>query len=375
METFEAQLLMSFEEGAISKDVTVTEKYDDIYYERKLAGNEVAEVTHVEVKAPEDPATLDPAGVLELAFRPDGMAKPLSDPVIVLSKEEQICPIKEKLIPQKRTTDHTAEAETIFCLGTGIGDAIKAGTRAVPCIQQTTLKFKTRMDVEIKAVTALTQPTRVNLYGYIYPIDLLNKLGVRVIPTEIYEPHREVRKSIMKMLPVNADTWSSLPGGSMQDKPEIYHMVRKFVNTELIEAKKLYQLNYHTDKKVAAIENELYWYSKQIEDEVIVLKNLGVRYHADLDMVAIEDSDGKLHPSRGYHPALMGYGWAYGLVPGRDLPKDFAGAHYYAVPQLYIPFSIGGLPAESGGVVLRSKVDIAANVVKGVAIGKRVLLK
>ena len=373
MKTYNPELLISFEETAsLSVGTLKTYSYKDIFYETKLAGDEIAEITHMEVKPPED-ANLDPAGAIEIRFKPDGVGESLKEPRITVRKDELICPVAEKLNSVDKSLDHTVTPAEIYRFGTGIADAVKEGKKIISALRQTTVKFTNTMDIDVYVKEATTAPFRVNLYGYIYPKDVLNRLGMSVVTTEFRELQREIRRFVTKEMLVISDMWGKLPGGAKQDTPAIYAFARRFMNSATIEKNKNYPLNYTTDAKVATIEEQLFWYPGQIETEIMFISRLGVRYDADLKSVAFEDSRGDLHPSRRIPTALLGYGWAYGCASGRDLPKDFP-VPYYTVPKLQYPFSIGGTREESGGIILLSTADISANTIKGVAVGKRVIL-
>ena len=369
MKTFEPQLLVSISETAA---VSVPKKYEykDFYYETKVAATEVAEVTHVEVKPPET-ATLDPAGNFLIRFYIDGDTKFISDPIIPCGKPELFAAIKEKIVPSARRVAMDGGGVGMFRIGYGVGDATKEGVREIPCVKATTIKFKNSIDVEVVPIVGTTAPFRINLYGYIYPVAQLQKLGVSVVTTEIYEPQRELKRRIEKTLPITAENWGLLPGGHTQNVPEIYTFVRRFVNSATIKKAEDYYLS-KKDGKVYDGQN-LYWYAGEIENEIIAISRLGVRYHADLKDACIMDKNGDPHPSRRIPAELLGYGWAFGCAPGRDLPKDFP-ICFYEVPELYAPFTIGGARDEEGGIVLRSNADISADAVTGVALGKRIIL-
>lgn len=379
MKTFEPVLIASFEEtGTLSADATKTYSYKDIYYETKLAGDEVAEVVGMEVKPPEDPSTNEPAGTIKLSFTTD--TKKLPNPSLVIAKDENIAPLLERVVPTPKDLDFMkkwgilTDRSSILRFGLGVGDAINEGILSIPCLQTATIRFRDTIDVNLKAVTNVTQPFRVNLWGYIYPNDVLNAQGAFVINSTYVEPQRRVSRFIPKSMPINTNNWASLPGGAKQDKPEIYYMARRFTNATTIKANEDWYANYTTDGNVASSEEELYWYPNQIENEILIMDTLGIRYNSNLKDACFFDGDSSAHPSRRIPVAMLGYGWAYNCAPGRDLPKDFP-LKYYTLPKLYRGFSIGGSSAEAGGLVLRSTADIAANNVKGVATGRQIILK
>jgi len=383
METFEPQLLFTAEiTETLSAGEKKTYKYGDYYWLRKIVGEEVAEITHMEVKPPEDETTLDPAGSFEMRFAIDG-ATPISDPAIFIRKDEHIAPIREKIVPQCRSLDFTAQPVEGFRFGVGLGDAMKnpekygvevvGGELHIPNLLFTCPKFTKSVDVEVYVEEAVTKPFRINLWGYIYPKEVLAKITARIVPKEVVERHREKVTVVEKEMAVTFEDWTKLPGGHKQDAPRIYHFTRRFTNTAKADKNQIYRFSY-TDRHVEEERYSVFWYAGEIENEIFVFNRVGFRYHPDIKYVAIMDKEGHLHPSRGLPIIAMGYGWGYGLAPGRDLPKDAVQA-YYEVPEWYVPYAVGGAGDEEGGIVFEPTADITADQVKGVAIGKRIQLK
>ncbi|GAI70798.1 unnamed protein product, partial [marine sediment metagenome] len=108
--------------------------------------------------------------------------------------------------------------------------------RSTNPLLNTTLKYKQNVTVACLAgpaaagITGASQPYRVRLWGYVYKTDELPAAfngGVMLFPTFFNDHARRRRVDIIKApIPINGDTWQTLPGGVNQGIPKINPFAR-----------------------------------------------------------------------------------------------------------------------------------------------------
>jgi len=240
----------------------------------------------------------------------------------------------------------------------------------------TTLKYKQNVTVACLAgaaaagITGASQQYRVRLWGYVYKADELPIAfngGVMQFPAYLNDRARKRVVNISKApIPINADTWQTLPGGVNQAIPKINPFARFAYNALATDALQGdYQFRFSA-LGVLDEEENLYW---EFDDkDALLIKGLGVSPSLDTLM-----PPGGLFPNLArtglridgdYHPkgpttrlslipsdALMNhinYGWLPVVLNtvAPIAPLDI----YAAIPKLEKPYLIHN---EIGMVVVR----------------------
>jgi len=239
----------------------------------------------------------------------------------------------------------------------------------------TTLKYSESITVEtlVGAITAITQDYRIRLWGYIYKVgelprvfgvmgggipgrpDLFALLIDRARGREI-----PIRKATMGGIPVDGDTWRTLPGGKDQGIPKINPLIRYAYNLLATDGKSGdYQFRYETGN-VAETEENLYFDFDKLD--AVLVEGIGIRPDAlgHLDNTALKIA-GDYHP-KGLIPTTLTnnplhFGWAEPFFPD-TIPL------YYAIPKLERPYliwnEIGSLIVQDDGTAVASNALIAA---------------
>ncbi|GAI64305.1 unnamed protein product [marine sediment metagenome] len=228
----------------------------------------------------------------------------------------------------------------------------------------TTLKYSESITVEtmVGATTAITQPYRVRLWGYIYKVDELPRVfgtmggGIpghpdlfALLVDRARGRELPIRKATIGGIPVNGDTWRTLPGGKDQSIPKINPLIRYAYNLAQTDAKGGdYQFRYQTSK-VAESEENMYFDFDSLD--AILVEGLGIRPDTagHLAKTALKIA-GDYHPKRLIPTTLtnnpLHFGWADPFFPS-TIPL------YYAIPKLERPYliwnEIGQVIAQDGG--------------------------
>jgi len=148
----------------------------------------------------------------------------------------------------------------------------------------TTLKYKQNVTVACLAgaaaagITGASQQYRVRLWGYVYKADELPIAfngGVMQFPAYLNDRARKRVVNISKApIPINADTWQTLPGGVNQAIPKINPFARFAYNALATDALQGdYQFRFSA-LGVLDEEENLYW---EFDDkDALLIKGLGV---------------------------------------------------------------------------------------------------
>jgi len=156
--------------------------------------------------------------------------------------------------------------------------------RSTNPLLNTTLKYKQNVTVACLAgpaaagITGASQQYRVRLWGYVYKADELAAAfngGVMLFPTYFSDRARRRRVDIVKgSIPINGDTWQTLPGGVNQGIPKINPFARFAYNalaTDGLQGD--YQLRFSAAGVIDENEN-LYW---EFDDkDALLIEGLGV---------------------------------------------------------------------------------------------------
>ena len=240
----------------------------------------------------------------------------------------------------------------------------------------TTLKYKQNVTVAclagpaVAGITGASQQYRVRLWGYVYKADELSTAfngGMMLFPAYLNDRARKRIVNISKaQIPINADTWQTLPGGVNQSIPKVNPFARFAYNALATDA---LQGDYQFRFSAAGVldENEnLYW---EFDDmDALLIEGLGVSPSFDTLMppagVFPNLARTGLRIDGDYHPkgpttrlslfptdALMNhinYGWLPVVlnVAAPIAPLDV----YAAIPKLDKPYLIHN---EIGLVVIR----------------------
>ena len=238
----------------------------------------------------------------------------------------------------------------------------------------TTLKYSHHVTVECLAgVTAITADYRVRLWGYVYKVDELPRVfgtmggGIpgrpdlfALLVDRARGRELPIRKATIGGIPVNGDTWRTLPGGKDQSIPKINPLIRYAYNLLATDGKSGdYQFRYQTGN-VAESEENLYFDLDSLD--AILVEGIGIRPDAagNLAKTALKIA-GDYHP-KGLIPTTLTnnplhFGWAYPFFPN-TIPL------YYAIPKLESPYlilnEIGALIAQDGGTAVLADALTAA---------------
>jgi len=227
----------------------------------------------------------------------------------------------------------------------------------------TTLKYSQTVTMEtlVGATTAITQDYRIRLWGYVYKVDELpNVFGTMLFPTQLVDRARGRVITLTKdAIPVNGDTWKTLPGGKDQAIPKINPFIRYAYNKNATDGKSGdYQFRYDIGNVDESDEN-LYFDFDVLN--ALLVESIGIRADAggNLAKTALKIA-GDYHP-KGLIPTTytnnpLHFGWAYPFFPD-TIPL------YYAIPRLERPYllwnEIGLLIAQDKGAACAANSLIA----------------
>ncbi len=203
----------------------------------------------------------------------------------------------------------------------------------------TTLKYSEHITVECLAGNAnINADYRVRLWGYVYQEAELPKVfGTMIFPAPVTERTRARTLTLSKSpIPVNGNTWKTLPGGKDQRIPKVNPFIRFAYNllaTDALQGD--YQFRYDTGRVSDSDEN-LYFDFDELD--ALVVESIGVRVDGALGNLAKTGLliDGDYHP-KGLLPTTWRAAWGIG-----DNPLQFAlvfpHIHYEAGAAQEIPF-------------------------------------
>ncbi len=225
----------------------------------------------------------------------------------------------------------------------------------------TTLKYSSSITLETLAGgTDITQDYRIRLWGYVYKVDELAKLfGSMQFPAQLFDKARNRTLTLAKeAIPVNGDTWKTLPGGKDQAIPKINPLIRYAYNANATDGKSGdYQFRYETGNVTESDEDMYFDFDAK---DALLVEGLGVRAPANLAKTALKIG-GDYHP-KGLFPTTqynnpLHFGWAYPMFPS-DIPL------YYAIPRLerslLIWNEIGQVIVQDDGTSIAADAIIAA---------------
>jgi hypothetical protein len=151
----------------------------------------------------------------------------------------------------------------------------------------TTIKYKHDVTVaclagpNVAGITGAAQPYRIRLWGFVYKTsELATAFGTMQFPAYIVESARGRTLPIMKSpIPVNGETWLTLPGGKDQAIPKINPFARYAYNalaTDGLQGD--YQFRFTNGGVIDENEN-LYW---EFDDkDALLIESLGVTANFD----------------------------------------------------------------------------------------------
>ncbi len=206
----------------------------------------------------------------------------------------------------------------------------------------TTLKYAETVTFECLAgAAAITGDYRVRLWGYTYKVgELPTVFGTMLFPASLIDRARGRTLSLNKApIPVNGDSWKTLPGGKDQSIPKINPFIRFAYN--LLATDGLsgdYQFRYETGNVTDSDEN-MYFEFDQLDALLVI--GLGIRADALGNLAKTG-----LRIAGDYHPK--------GLIPTTyaDNPLHFGLVYpyihtglpevplFYAIPKLERPYLI-----------------------------------
>jgi hypothetical protein len=247
----------------------------------------------------------------------------------------------------------------------------------------TTLKYKQNVTVNTLAgpTVAITQPFRVRLWGYVYKTgDIPGAFGAMAMqfPTTLREVARNRQIALNKTLPINGDTWLTLPGGKDQAIPKINPFVRYAYNLLATNGQQGdFQLRYKTGQVLEADEDMYFEFD---EKDALFVEGLGVKadpapgHLARMGLII----GGNYHPKgptnlTSLFPATPGINPKnFGFMFPSVLPNNLQ--LYAAIPKLERPYLIWN---EIGGVIIRDDGlgAVAANAVVAALSGIRIEMR
>ena len=244
----------------------------------------------------------------------------------------------------------------------------------------TTLKYSESITLECLAgATPITADYRIRLWGYVYKVaELPRVFGTMLFPTSLVDRARNrtlpigvdaAGRVIKDAIPVDGDTWNTLPGGKNQSIPKINPFIRYAYNKKATDGMQGdYQFRYDT-QNVDDSEENMYFDFNALNALLVV--GLGIRADAagHLAKTALKIA-GDYHP-KGLIPTTLTnnplhFGWAYPFFPD-TIPL------YYAIPKLERPYLIWN---EIGMVVVKDDgTAVAADDLIACITGTRIEMR
>ena len=239
----------------------------------------------------------------------------------------------------------------------------------------TTLKYSESITLECLAGTGgITGDYRIRLWGYVYKeAELPRVFGTMIFPASLVDRARGRILTLSKdAIPVNGNSWKTLPGGKDQAIPKINPFIRYAYNKLATDGMQGdYQFRYETGNVDESDEN-LYFEFNDLN--ALLVEGLGIRADAagHLANTALRIA-GDYHP-KGLFPTTYGdnplhfgltYPFIYDVLPEMRL--------YYTIPKLERPYLIWN---EIGMVIVRDDgTAVAANDLIACITGTRIEMK
>ena len=229
----------------------------------------------------------------------------------------------------------------------------------------TTLKYSESVTFECLAgASAITGDYRVRLWGYVYKVDELTAVfGTMVFPAQMIDRARHRTLSLDKIfrlpngqeihgIPVNGDTWKTLPGGKDQSIPKINPFIRFAYNLVATDGKSGdYQFRYETGNVADSEENMFFEFS---DLDALLIVGLGIRadapgHLAHTGLLIAGDYHPKGLMPTTYADNPLHFGQVYPFIhTAAGMPAEIP--FFYAIPKLEKPYLIW---KEKGMVVAR----------------------
>jgi hypothetical protein len=239
----------------------------------------------------------------------------------------------------------------------------------------TTPKYSENITFECLAgAGGITGDYRIRLWGYVYKVDELSQIfGAMLFPASLVDRARGRSLTLSKApIPVNGDTWRTLPGGKDQSIPKINPFIRFAYNKKATDGiQGDYQFRYDTGNVDDSDEN-LYFDFDELN--ALLVESIGIRADAAgrLAKTGLKIT-GDYHP-KGLIPTTyadnpLHFGLVYPFIhPG--LPEI---PFFYAITKLERPYLIWN---EIGMVVVKdSGLAVAANDLIVALTGTRIEMK
>jgi len=229
----------------------------------------------------------------------------------------------------------------------------------------TTLKYKQNITVNclVGPNVAITQDYRIRLWGYVYKeTELPIVFGNMLFPAQLIDRVRGRTLMLTKAaIPVNGETWLTLPGGKDQSIPKINPLIRYAYNVNATDGMQGdYFMRYGTGDVLESDENMYFEFD---ELDALLVQSLGIKAAANLARTGFRIA-GDYHPKgRTSRVAMfattvgineLNFGHAFPFLPVTQ-------PIYHAIPLLARPYLIWN---EIGSVVIRDD-----GTVGGVAAG------
>jgi hypothetical protein len=239
----------------------------------------------------------------------------------------------------------------------------------------TTLKYSQSITFECLAgATPITADYRIRLWGYVFKeSELPQVFGTMLFPASLVDRARGRALTLSKApIPVNGDTWKTLPGGKDQAIPKINPFIRFAYNKKATDGKSGdYQFRYDIGNVDDSDENMYFDFDSL---NALLLESIGIR--ADLAGHLVYTGlkiAGDYHP-RGLIPTdwddnPLHFGLTYPFI-FNTLPEN---PFFYAIPKLERPYLIWG---EIGMVIVQDDgTAVAADDLIACITGTRIEMK
>ncbi len=246
-------------------------------------------------------------------------------------------------------------------------------------LRNTTLKYKPNVAAHTLCgpTVQITQNYRIRLWGYVYKADELTRFGSMEFPYYMTERARQrslVLDKVGGSIPINKDTWLTLPGGKDQSIPKINPFVRYAYNLLATDGQQGdYQFRF-ANGEVAEADENLYFNFDELD--ALFVEGLGVKAGANLGRTGLIIA-GNPHPKGpttrvSLFPTTPGinelnFGYLFPFAPV-DHP------YFKEVPKLIQPYLIWN---EIGHAVIRDDgtAAVAANAVVAALTGIRLEMR
>lgn len=305
----------------------------------ELDSHEVAEVVYMEVVPPINAGT--PEALEEIHLVLD--EKSYEEYISILGTDTYLmCPPKNNIFKGG-----------LLAFGTPMINAVKG---ASPLYEGVCPKFAKSVKIEAKAGEGgITQPYRIRLWGYRYPVQELSRL-VGSVGGRLEIRDERTNRALVVQKPVVAatwETWTQLPGGVDQAPPKINPLIRYAKNAKATTPGEAYQFRYDTGD--VALRTEDLYFPFDIWNKALVVHGLGVRGPAAL-AYAFLNIDGRDRP-KGRFPVAEPLNPLHFGKADPILPSDISA--YFTIPKFDKPYLIW---QDKGYVAVRDDgTSIAAN--------------